>query len=116
MINNAGMAHYFWVEAINTGCDIVNRVNLQPKTRKTPYEIWKGKKSTVSYFHIFGSECYILQDREQKAKFDSRCMEGIFLGYATHSKVLHLYNKHTGTVMESINVVVNDAREKVTTC
>ena len=75
---------------------------------KTSYEIWREKKPKVKYFRIFGSKCYILNDRENLEKFDAKSDEGIFVGYSTNSRAYKVYNKCTKTVMESINVVIND--------
>ena len=33
---------------------MVNRVYFRPGTKKTPYELWKGRKPNVKYFRIFG--------------------------------------------------------------
>jgi hypothetical protein len=41
-------------------------------------------------------------------KFDRKSDEGIFLGYSTNSCAYWVFNKRTETVMESINVVIND--------
>jgi hypothetical protein len=30
--------------------------------KKTPYELLIGNKPNVSYFKVFGSKCYILQE------------------------------------------------------
>jgi len=62
----------------------------------------------VKYFKTFGSKCYILRDRENLGKFDSKSDEGIFLGYSTNSRAYRVFNKRTETVMESINVVIDD--------
>ena len=62
----------------------------------------------MKYFRIFGSKCYILNDRENPRKFDAKSDEGIFLGYSTNSRAYRVYNKRTKTVMESINVVIDD--------
>ena len=62
----------------------------------------------VKYFRIFGSKCYILNDRENLGKFDAKNDEGIFLGYSTNSRAYRVYNKRTKTVMEWINVVIDD--------
>jgi hypothetical protein len=40
--------------------------------------------------------------------FDSKSDEGIFLGYSINSRAYRVFNKRTETVMESINVVVDD--------
>ena len=81
--------------------------------KKTAYEIWNGKKPKVKYFRVFGSKCYILNDRENLWKFDTKNDEGIFLGYSTSSQAYRVYNKRTKTVMESINVTIDDAITKV---
>jgi len=62
----------------------------------------------VMYFKTFGSKCYILRDRENLGKFDTKSDEGIFLGYSTNSRAYRVFNKRTETMMESINVVVDD--------
>ena len=65
----------------------------------------------MKYFKIFGSTCFILKDRENVGKFDSRNDEGIFLGYSSTSKAYRVYNKRTKKVMETINVVIDEASE-----
>ena len=60
MLNNKIMAKLFWEEAVNTACHTLNKVYFRSDTKKTPYELWTGKKVVVKYFRIFGSECYIL--------------------------------------------------------
>ena len=80
--------------------------------KKTSYEIRKEKKPKVKYFHVFGSKCFILNDRENLGKFDAKSDEGIFLGYSVNSRAYRVYNKRTKTVMESINVVIDDTIPK----
>jgi hypothetical protein len=108
MIHSRNLAQHFWGEAVNTASHIINRVYLRPETNKTPYEIWRGKKPTVKYFKTFGSKCYILRDSRAISKSD----EGIFLGYSTNSRAYRVFNKRTETVMESINVVVDDEEDE----
>ena len=108
MLLNKNIPQKFWVEAVNTSCHIRNRIFFRAGTKKTSYEIWREKKLKVNYFWIFGSKCYILNDRENPGKFDAKCDDGIFLGYFTNSRTYRVYNKRTKTVMESINVVIDD--------
>ena len=63
----------------------------------------------MKYFRIFGSTCFILKNRENVGKFDSRSDEGIFLGYSSTSKAYQVYNKRTMKVMETMNVVIDDS-------
>ncbi|CAL9004198.1 unnamed protein product, partial [Prunus brigantina] len=108
MLNSKNLAKHFWAEAVNTACYISNRVFVRSGTKQTPYEIWKGKKPNVSYFKVFGSTCYVLRDREHLAKFDSKCDKGIFLGYSTSSRAYRVYNCRSRTIIESINVTIDD--------
>ena len=57
MLNNKSTAKSYWGEAANTVCHTLNRVYFRLDTKKTPYELWRGKNPVVKYFRIFGSEC-----------------------------------------------------------
>ncbi|KAI9184842.1 hypothetical protein LWI28_001607 [Acer negundo] len=112
MLLSNNVPRNLWAEAVNTACYIGNRVFLRPDTRQTSYELWKGRKPNVSYFHTFGSSCYILNDRDQLGKFDAKSDEGILIGYALNSRAYRVFNLKTRNVMESSNVVFNDNRLK----
>ena len=98
---------------MNTLCHIGNRIFFRTGTKKTAYEIWNGKKPKVKYFRVFGSRCYILNDQENLGKFDAKSDESIFLRYSTTSQAYGVFNKRTKTVMESINVEIDDVITKV---
>ena len=111
MLYNKNVARNLWGEAVNTACHTVNRVYFRPGIKKTPYELWKGRKPNVKYFRIFGRTCFILKDRENVGKFDSRIDEGIFLGYSSTSKTYRVYNKGAMKVMETVNVVIDESSD-----
>ena len=108
MLHTTNIPLKFWAEAFNTACYILNCVSLHAGTSTTCYEIWKGRKLNIKYFRVFGSPCYVLNDREQRSKLDAKSDEGVFLGYSTTSRAFRVYNKRTRSIMESINVVIND--------
>ena len=62
----------------------------------------------VKYFRIFGSDCYILRDRENLEKFDAKSDKRYFLGYSSTSRAYKVYNLRTKTLLKSSNVVIND--------
>jgi len=114
MLHAKHLPYRFWAEAMNTTCHIHNRVTLRSGTTTTLYEFWKGRKPTVKYFHVFGSKCYILSDRDYRRKMDSKSDAGIFLGYSTNNRAYRVFNSKTETVMVSINVVIDDVpKERV---
>ena len=102
------MPKSFWGEVVNIACHTLNRMYFRPDSKQTPYELWRGKKPVVKYFWIFGSDCYILRDRENLEKFDAKSDKGYFLGYSSTSRAYKVYNLRTEIVMESSNVVIND--------
>nr|GEU90396.1 hypothetical protein [Tanacetum cinerariifolium] len=59
-------------EAIATTCFIQNRSLVIPRHEKTPYHIISGRKSSVKFFHIFGSLCYIVRDGENLDKMKEK--------------------------------------------
>ena len=75
MFLNKDIPQKFWAEAMNTSCHIGNRIFFWVGTKKTSYEIWKEKKPKVKYFWVFGSKCFILNDRENLGKFDAKSDE-----------------------------------------
>ena len=80
MLNSKKLSKRLWAEAVNTACHTINRVYFHLGTKKTSHELWKGRKTNVSYFHVFGSVCYILNDREHLDKFDTKSDDGVFSG------------------------------------
>ena len=81
---------------------------FRPDFKQTLYELWRGKKPVAKYFQIFGSDCYILRDKENLEKFDAKSDKEYFLGYSSTSRAYRVYNLRTKTVMKSSNVVIND--------
>lgn len=107
MLCESNLPKYFWAEAVNTACYIQNRILLHPILNKTPYELWKGRKSNISYFHPFGCKCTILNTNDSLDKFESKVFLGFLLGYSTSSKAYRVYNSSSKTVEESIHVRFN---------
>lgn len=108
MLHENDVPRHLWDEAVNTACYIINRVYVRRGTTKTPYELWEGKTPTVTYFHVFGCTCYILNDKDQLGKFDAKSDEGIFLGYSERSKAYRVFNKRTRLIQVVINVSFDD--------
>ena len=108
MLHGNNVYKRFWAKAINTACYTINRVYVRPGTKMTPYEICRGKPPNISYFHVFGCICYILNETDQLGKFYSRSDEGIFLGYSTNSMAYRVHNKRTCYLGDAVNVVLDD--------
>jgi hypothetical protein len=98
----------FWLEVVNTTCHAVNRLYLHRLLKKTTYELLTGNKLNVSYFHVFGSKCYILVKRGRHSKFAPKVVEGFLLGYDSNTKAYRVFNKSSGLVKVTSGVVFDD--------
>jgi hypothetical protein len=98
----------FWAEAINTACYSINRLYLHLILKKTSYELLTGKKPNVSYFRVFGSKCFIIVKRGRKSKFALKVVEGFLLGYDSNTRAYRVFNKSTGLVEVSCDIVFDE--------
>nr|GFB89561.1 retrovirus-related Pol polyprotein from transposon TNT 1-94 [Tanacetum cinerariifolium] len=91
-------------EAINTACYVQNKVLVVKPHFKTPYELFKGRSSALSFMRPFGCHVTILNTLDQLRKFDGKSNEEIFVGYSTISKVFRVYNIRTRKVEENLHI------------
>ncbi|KAH0693503.1 hypothetical protein KY285_020600 [Solanum tuberosum] len=78
MLLDRNLPDHFWVEAVSTACHILNRCLIRPILKKTRYELWRGKKPNISYFHPFGCKCFIHNNgKNNLGKFNPRSDEVI---------------------------------------
>ena len=98
----------FWSEAVNTACHAINRVYLHRLLKKTSYDLLTGNKPNVSYFRVFGSKCYILVKKGRNSKFAPKVVEGFLLGYDSNTKAYRVFNKSSGLVEVSSDVVFDE--------
>jgi hypothetical protein len=98
----------FWSEAVNIACHAINRVYLHRLLKKTSYVLLTGNKPNVSYFRVFGSKCYILVKKGRNSKFAPKAVEGFLLGYDSNTKAYRVFNKSSGLVEVSSDVVFDE--------
>ncbi|GJU74451.1 retrovirus-related pol polyprotein from transposon TNT 1-94 [Tanacetum coccineum] len=95
---------FLWAEAFSTACFTQNRSIIHLRYNTTPYELLRGRKPNVEYFHVFGSLCYPTINREDLGKMKPKADIGIFIGYSETSKGFRIYNQRTKKIMETIHV------------
>jgi hypothetical protein len=108
MLGEFKMPDRFWSEAVNTACHAINRLYLHRLLKNTSYELLTGNKPNVSYFRVFGSKCYILVKKCRHSKFAPKAIEGFLLGYDSNTKAYRVFNKSSGLVEVSSDVVFDD--------
>ncbi|KAJ9546343.1 hypothetical protein OSB04_018886 [Centaurea solstitialis] len=109
MLSEANLATQFWAEAVNTTCYTQNRSMIVKRFRRTPYELFRNRKPSIEHLHIFGCVYYILNNKDNLGKFDSKSDDGIFLGYSSISKTYRVFNKRRQTIEETIHVKFDES-------
>jgi hypothetical protein len=101
-----------WAEAVHTACYVSNRIYLRVYKKKTCYELMHSRTPMVSHFHIFCCKCFILKKGKKLDKFDARSVNGIFFGYAFHSRAYCVLNFETNQIMETCEVTFDETQPR----
>nr|GFB01425.1 integrase, catalytic region, zinc finger, CCHC-type, peptidase aspartic, catalytic [Tanacetum cinerariifolium] len=95
---------FLWAEAIATACFTQNRSIIHRQFNKTSYELINGRKSDISFLHVFGDLCYPKNDREDIGKLGAKGDIGFFIGYSADSCAYRVYNRRKKKIMKIMNV------------
>ncbi|GJU40842.1 retrovirus-related pol polyprotein from transposon TNT 1-94 [Tanacetum coccineum] len=113
MINSAKLPRQFWGEAINTACYTQNRSIIIKRYGNTSYDVFRGRSSDISYFHVFGCPVHIHNHRDHLEKFDEKANDGFFLGYSPMSKAFRVFNIRRQKIEETIHVTFSEDDEAI---
>ncbi|WVZ51944.1 hypothetical protein U9M48_003041 [Paspalum notatum var. saurae] len=94
----------FWAEVVNTACYIANRIFLRAFLGKTSFELRFGRQPSVKHLRAFGCRCFVLKKAGHLDEFESRCLDGIFLGYASSSRAFRVWILEAKQVVETCEV------------
>ncbi|WVZ70572.1 LOW QUALITY PROTEIN: hypothetical protein U9M48_019228 [Paspalum notatum var. saurae] len=70
----------------------------------TSYELRFGRQPDVKHLRVFGCRCFVLKKAGHLDKFESRCLDGIFLGYASRSRAFRVWILEAKQVVETCEV------------
>jgi hypothetical protein len=112
MLDEHRTPRMFWAEVVNTTCYVSNRIYLRVHKKKTCYELMHGRTPKVSHFHVFGCKCFILKKGKKLDKFEAWSVDGIFLGYACHSRAYRVLNLETNQIMETCEVTFDETQRR----
>jgi len=109
ILSESSLPKYFWVDVVRTTCYMMNMILIRPILKKTPYELFNGRKPKIGNLKVFDCKCYILNNgKENLGKFDEKAYSRIFLSYSLSSHAYRVYKKRLMTVEESIHVVFDE--------
>jgi len=113
MLSESSIPKYFWADVVSPYYYVINRVLIRPILKKTPYELFNGRKPKISHLKVFGCSCFVLNNgKENLGKFDENTDNGIFIGYSSNSHAYRVYNKRLMIVEEYVHVVFDEVDHK----
>ncbi|GJZ58172.1 putative ribonuclease H-like domain-containing protein [Tanacetum coccineum] len=104
MLADSKLPTTFWAKAVSIACYVHNKVLVVKPHNKTPYELFRGFKPTLSFMRPFGCHVTILNTLDNLGKFDGKSDEGFFAGYSLSSKAFKVYNTRTRRVEENLHI------------
>jgi hypothetical protein len=69
-----------------------------------------GRTPKVSHFHAFGCKCFILKKGKKLDNLEARSIDGIFFGYASHSRAYRVLNLETNQIVETCEVTFDETQ------
>jgi hypothetical protein len=66
----------------------------------------------VSHFHVFGCKFFILKKGKKLDKFEARSVDGIFFGYASHSRAYRVLNLETNQIVATCEVTFDETQPR----
>ena len=86
----------------------LNRTPTKALTGKTLFEVWYGRKPSVSILRTFVCIGHVRKTKPNLTKLEDRSTPMVFLGYAEGIKVYRLYDSHRDKVLVSHDVVFDE--------
>jgi hypothetical protein len=71
-----------------------------------------GRTPKVSHFHVFGCKFFILKKGKKLDKFEARSVDGIFFGYASHSRAYRVLNLETNQIVATCEVTFDETQPR----
>ena len=85
MLFQAKAPKFLWAEAVQTA-NFVRNILLVRGQKKTPFELFHGRKPSVNRLRVFGCTAFVHEQEETRKKLDYRATKGMFVGYSTTCK------------------------------
>ena len=102
MMSPTDLLFTFWGYALETAAFTLNRVPSKV-VEKTPYEMWTGKRPSLSFLKILGCEAYV--KRQVSNKLEPKSDKCLFVGYPKETKGYYFYNPIENKVFVAQNGV-----------
>ena len=89
MMSQSDLSICIWGYPLETAPFLLNRVPSK-SVKKTPYEMWTGKRPSLSFLKIWGCEAYV--KCQVLNKLEPKSDKCFFVGYPKETKGYYFYN------------------------
>ena len=105
LIDRQQLSKDFFGFALIYAAEIWNHT-IRFNQRKTPYQLFFGKKPNLEHFRVFGCKCHV--KRINPLKHQSRSETGVFIGFPRGSKAWIVYLPSSNKIITSRNVTFEE--------
>ncbi|XP_070675841.1 uncharacterized mitochondrial protein AtMg00810-like [Malus domestica] len=82
-MHEKNIPYIFWGKVVNTSVYLLNRCPIKALDKKTPFEVFSGRKPSAKHLRVFGSVCYTLIPYQLRHKLEKSSNKGVLVGYGT---------------------------------
>jgi len=111
MLKSKNVPKELWAEVVQCAIYVQNRCPHAKLNKKTPQEVWSGRKSSVSHLKVFSSIAYVHVPAQQRTKLEDQSKKYVFIGYDEKTKAYRFFNPITKKVIMSRDVQVDEESE-----
>jgi len=98
-----GLPKVLWAEMMNTAAYVLNRTGVSSIDKKSPFELWFGKKPGIKHLRVIGTKCYILVPDHKRKKLDKKALKCVLIGYDGDDNY-RVWNQESNSVYRSRDV------------
>ena len=98
-----GLPKVLWAELVNTSAYVLNRTGVSSVDKKSPYELWFGKKPGIKHLRVIGTTCYVHVPDQKRRKLDKKALKCVLIGYDGDDNY-RVWNREDNSVLRSRDV------------
>jgi hypothetical protein len=101
-----------WGECMKAAGYIKNRMPMRTLKKKTPFEVWYGRRPDLSNLRELGCKAWVYTMGDNP-KIYNRSTECILVGYSENSKAYRCWDRATGRIHVTRNVTFSKSKDLV---
>jgi hypothetical protein len=110
LLRARGMSTVFWGEAVVVAVHLLNRAPTKILSKKTPFEVYHGRKPVVHYMCTFRCVVHVKTVRPHQKKLNDQSTPMVFIGYKPGAKAYWVYDPVARRVLVSRDIISDENR------